>query len=73
MWSWIAYLGYGEREGGPTLLTDAASWMEQPCLVDVADEKSVICRIICICLLERTLALIKDCENCSSNLCLDAA
>ena len=51
MWSWIAYLGYGGREGGSRLLTDAASWMEQPHLGAGANEKSVFCRIICICLL----------------------
>ena len=73
VWSWISYLGYVGREVGSKLLTDAASWMEQPPQKDVADEKSVICRIICICLLERTLALIEDCENDSSNLYLDAA
>ena len=60
MLSWIAYLGYVGRVGGPRLLTDAASWMKQPRLEDVADEKFVICRIICICLLRRTLALIKE-------------
>ncbi len=73
VWSYIAYLGYGGRETGSKPLTDAASWKELPRLEDVADEKFVVCRIICICSLERTLALIKDCETHSSNLCLDAA
>ena len=72
-WSWIAYLGYVGREGDSRLLTDAASWMERPRLEKVADAKFAICRIVCICLLGHTLAPIKDCENRSSNLCLDAA
>lgn len=71
MWSWIAYLGYGGREEGSRLLTDAASWTEQP-RQDVADEEFVVCRIICICLLEHASALIRL-RNHSSNLCLDAA